>query len=148
MMKKSSRSQGVDLRQRDHLSWACIKRRLARDVERAATIARAEPEPVPWTRGWVTPPWQGRNVVLSAAVVGAEVVDQPLGVVSGDEGAHGVADVLEGLEDADMGDLLLHSSEGALYDAVGLRLAGEGVARRHAPGRDLGLEISAMKQLP
>jgi len=52
----------------------------------------------------------GRKLVLAASCVWAEVavvLDQPLGVVAGDEGSDGVAEVFEGLEDAAVDDLLL-----------------------------------------
>src|SRR5438309_11810125 len=49
--------------------------------------------------------------------------DQPLGVVAGDEVADGVTDVLDGLVDPAMHDLLLDGAEEALDDAIGLGLA-------------------------
>src|SRR4029453_7357555 len=70
----------------------------------------------------------------------AVLLDQPFGVVAGDEGADGIADLVDGPEDAAMHDLLLQRAEEALYDAVRLGLADEGVARRHAPEPDLLLE--------
>ena len=78
----------------------------------------------------------GRKVALSAQGVWTEVavlLDQPLGAVAGDEGAHGVADLVEGLEDAAVDDLLFEGSEEALDDAVGLGLADEGAARGSCP---------------
>src|SRR5829696_7141830 len=70
----------------------------------------------------------------------AVLLDQPFGVVAGDEGADGAADLVDGPEDAAMHDLLLQRAEEALYDTVRLGLADEGVARRHAPEPDLLLE--------
>src|SRR4029453_19559292 len=70
----------------------------------------------------------------------AVLLDQPFGVVAGDEGADGIADLVDGPEDAAMHELLLQRAEEALYDAVRLGLADEGVARRHAPEPDLLLE--------
>src|SRR3954447_10645294 len=64
------------------------------------------------------------------------LLDQPLGVVAGDEGADGVSDLVDGLEDASVHHLLFQGAEEALDDAVRLRLADEGVARRHAPEPD------------
>jgi hypothetical protein len=65
----------------------------------------------------------GRKLVLAASCVWAEVavfLDQPLGVVAGDEGSDGVAEVFEGLEDAAVDELLLECAEEPLDDAVGL----------------------------
>src|SRR5215207_827739 len=70
----------------------------------------------------------------------AVLLDQPFGVVAGDEGADGIAGLVDGPEDAAMHDLLFQRAEEALYDAVRLGLADEGVARRHAPEPDLLLE--------
>jgi len=93
----------------------------------------------------------GRELVLAASCVWAEVavfLDQPLGVVAGDEGSDGVAEVFEGLEDAAVDDLLLECAEEPLDDAVGLGLAYEGEARSHAQARVWFWKSSAMKQLP
>src|SRR5215211_6065361 len=68
------------------------------------------------------------------------LLDQPLGVVAGDEGADSVTDLVDGPEDAAVHGLLLQRAEEALYDAVRRGLADEGVARRHAPEPDLLLE--------
>jgi hypothetical protein len=76
-----------------------------------------------------------RKVVVSALAVGAEVagvLDQPRGVGAGNEGAHGVADVLDGLEEAAVHDLRVQGAEEALDDAIGFGLADEGSARCHA----------------
>src|SRR4028118_102029 len=70
----------------------------------------------------------------------AVLLDQPLRVVAGDEGANGFAYLVEGLEGAAVHDLLLERAEEALDHAVRLRLADEGVARCHAPEPDLPLE--------
>src|SRR5215210_745561 len=70
----------------------------------------------------------------------AVLLDQPFGVVAADEGADGIPDLVDGPENAAMHDLLLQRAEEALYDAVRLGLADEGVARRHAPEPDLLLE--------
>jgi enoyl reductase-like protein len=58
------------------------------------------------------------------------LLDQPFGVVAGDEVADGVADLVDGLEDAAMDDLLFQRPEQPLDDAVGLGFSDEGVARR------------------
>jgi hypothetical protein len=58
------------------------------------------------------------------------LLDQPLGVVAGDEGADGVTDLVDGLEDAAVHDLLLQRAEEALDHAIRLGLSDEGVARR------------------
>src|SRR5277367_2013697 len=79
----------------------------------------------------------GASVVRASVAV---LLDQPFGVVAGGEGADGVSDVVDGLEDTSVHDLLLEGSEQALDDAIGLRLSDEGVARRDAPGADLFLE--------
>src|SRR5215217_785900 len=70
----------------------------------------------------------------------AVLLDQPFGVVACDEGADGVADLVDGLEDASVDGLLLQRAEEALDDAIRFRLSGEGVARRYAPEADLLLE--------
>jgi hypothetical protein len=44
----------------------------------------------------------------------AVLLDQPFGVVAGDEGADGVADLVDGLEDASVDGLLLQGAEEAL----------------------------------
>src|SRR4028119_727679 len=71
----------------------------------------------------------------------AVLLGQPFGVVANDEGTDGVADLVDGLEDASMHHLLLQRAEQALDDAVRLGLSDEGVARRHAPEPDLLLEV-------
>src|SRR5215213_5146026 len=70
----------------------------------------------------------------------AVLLDQPLGVVAGDEGADGITDLVDGLEDAAVHDLLLQRAEEALDDTVRFRLADEGIAWGHAPELDLLLE--------
>src|SRR5271165_6712164 len=79
----------------------------------------------------------GASVVRASVAV---LLDQPFGVVTGGEGADGVSDFVDGLEDTSVHDLLLEGSEQALDDAIGLRLSDEGVAWRDAPGADLFLE--------
>src|SRR5215212_10741116 len=71
----------------------------------------------------------------------AVLLDQPFGVVANDEGTDGVADLVDGLEDASMHDLLLQRSEQALDHSIRFRLSDEGVAWRHAPEPDLLLEV-------
>src|SRR5271166_2129323 len=68
----------------------------------------------------------GASVVRASVAV---LLDQPFGVVTGGEGADGVSDFVDGLEDTPVHDLLLEGSEQALDDAIGLRLSDEGVAR-------------------
>src|SRR5215218_8697936 len=48
----------------------------------------------------------------------AVLLDQPFGVVAGDEDADCVADLVDGLEDASMHDLLFERAEEPLDDAV------------------------------
>lgn len=71
----------------------------------------------------------------------ALLLDQPSGVAAADEVSNGVAEVVDGLEDATVHGLLLEGAEDALDDAVGLRLADEGVAGLRAPGLNLVLEV-------
>src|SRR3954468_1765508 len=68
------------------------------------------------------------------------LLDQPLGVVAGDEGPDSVTHVLDGLEDATMDGLLFQGSEQPLDHAVGLGFRDEGIARHQAPELDLLLE--------
>src|SRR5208337_1108300 len=68
-------------------------------------------------------------------------LDEPLGVVSGGEGADGFSDVVDGLEGAAVDGLLLQASEQAFDDAVGFGLADEGVAWGYAPEPGLFLEV-------
>src|SRR3712207_3937387 len=70
----------------------------------------------------------------------AVLLDQPRGVVAGDEGPDGVADLADGLEDAAMDGLLFQRAKEPLDHAVRLGLRDEGMARRHAPELDLLLE--------
>ena len=79
-----------------------------------------------------------------AGVERAEVtvlLDQPLGVVAGGEGAGGVADLVDGLEDVSVDGLLLQRPEEPLDHAVRFWLSDEGIARGHAPEPDLLLEV-------
>ena len=57
----------------------------------------------------------GASVVRASVAV---LLDQPFGVVAGGEGADGVSDVVDGLEDTSVHDLLLEGSEQALDDAL------------------------------
>ena len=57
----------------------------------------------------------GASVVRASVAV---LLDQPFGVVAGGEGADGVSDVVDGLEDTSVHDLLLEGSEQALDDAI------------------------------
>src|SRR5258708_4910337 len=81
----------------------------------------------------------GGSGVAGAGV--AVLLDQPFGVVAGDESADRVAHIIDGLVDAAMHDLFLEGTEEALDDAVRLRLADEGGAGRDAPEADLLLEV-------
>jgi hypothetical protein len=58
------------------------------------------------------------------------VLDQPRGVVAGDELADRMGDLVDGLEDATVDDLLFRRPEQPLDGAVGFGLGDEGVARR------------------
>jgi len=63
----------------------------------------------------------GSKFVLATQGVWAEVaglLDQPLGVVAGDEVADRLAHVLDGLKDVSMDNLLLLGAEEPLDDAV------------------------------
>jgi hypothetical protein len=55
------------------------------------------------------------------------LLDQPFGVVAGDEVADGLAELVDGLEDAAMDDLLFQRPEQPLDDAI-IRHVGSGVA--------------------
>jgi hypothetical protein len=59
----------------------------------------------------------------------AVLLDQPFGVVAGDEGPDGLAHLRDGLEDATMDDLFFQGAEEALYASVRLGLADGTVAR-------------------
>src|SRR3954447_24394884 len=67
--------------------------------------------------------------------------DEPLGIVAGDEVADGVADLVDGLVDSAMHDLLFEGAEEALDDTVRLGLADERIAGGHAPEADLVVEV-------
>ena len=71
----------------------------------------------------------------------AVLLDQPLGVVAGDEVADGVTDLVDGLVDPAMHDLLLEGAEEPLDDAIRLGLADERIAGGHAPEADLVVEM-------
>jgi hypothetical protein len=71
----------------------------------------------------------------------AVFLDQPFGVVAGDEGADGVADLVDGLVDSTVDDLLLQRAEEPLDDAICFRFAHERVAGGHTPEADLVLEM-------
>jgi hypothetical protein len=57
----------------------------------------------------------------------AVLLDQPLGIGDGGEFADGIADLVDGLEEAAIDDLLLEGPEQPLDDAV-IRHVGSGVA--------------------
>src|SRR3954454_12925074 len=71
----------------------------------------------------------------------AVLLDQPLDIVAGGQGADGVAYLVDGLEDAAVDGLLFQGSEEPLDDTIRLGLADEGVARRDAPEPGLLLEV-------
>src|SRR5438874_13782834 len=68
----------------------------------------------------------------------AVLLDQPLGVVAGDEVADGVTDLVDGLVDATVHDLLLQRAKESFDDTVRLGLANERVAGAHAPEAEIG----------
>ena len=75
----------------------------------------------------------------------AVLLDQPCGVVAGDEGADGIADLVDGTEDAAMHDLLLQRAEEALDDAVIWPVGGGALMScRSAPGLGYGETIRDM----
>src|SRR5215213_34154 len=79
---------------------------------------------------------EGLLIPGGACGVGTAVavrLDQPLGVVAGDEDADGIPHLLDGLEDASVHDLLLEGAEETLDHTIRLGLADEGVARGDAP---------------
>ena len=80
----------------------------------------------------------GADVEWAAVAV---LPDQPRGVVAGGKGADGVAELVDGLADAAIDDLLLQGAEEPLDHAVGLGFSDEGVAWRDAPEADLLLEV-------
>src|SRR3712207_2676995 len=64
---------------------------------------------------------EGLLIPGGACGVGAAVsvlLDQPFGVVAGDEGADGIPHLVDGPEDAAVHDLLLQRAEEALDDAI------------------------------
>jgi len=68
---------------------------------------------------------EGRVEASGASVERAEaavLLDQSLGIIEGGEVADGVADLVDGLEDAAVDGLLLQRAEEPLDDAIGLRL--------------------------
>src|SRR6187200_553180 len=67
--------------------------------------------------------------------------DEPPGVVAIDEVADGVTDLVDGLVDSAMHDLLLQRAEEALDDAIRLGLSDERIAGGHAPEADLVVEV-------
>src|SRR5271165_2431411 len=69
------------------------------------------------------------------------LLEQPGGVVSGDKVAHGGANLIDGLIDAAMDDLLLEGAEEPLRDTIGFGFTDERVAWAHAPEADLVLEV-------
>src|SRR5947209_18861365 len=80
----------------------------------------------------------GSGVARAAQAV---LLDQPLGVVAGDEVADGVTDLVDGLVDATVHDLLLERAKEPFDDTVRLGLADERVAGAHAPEADLVVEM-------
>src|ERR1035437_4642115 len=68
-------------------------------------------------------------------------LDEPFGIVTLEEDPHGGANVVDGLVDTAIDDLLLEGAEEAFGHAIGLGLADEGKARGHAPELDLVLEV-------
>src|SRR6059058_3992194 len=80
----------------------------------------------------------GSGVARAAQAV---LLDQPLGVVAGDEVADGVTDLVDGLVDATVHDLLLQRAKESFDDTVRLGLANERVAGAHAPEADLVMEM-------
>src|SRR3954468_3618344 len=85
---------------------------------------------------------RGPHVERAAMAV---LLDQPLGVVAGGEGTDSVTDLVDGLEDAAVHELLFQTAEQALDDAVRLGFCDEGVARGHAPEPDLLLAVGGHK---
>src|SRR5437868_3142021 len=71
----------------------------------------------------------------------AVLLDEPLGVVAGDEVADGVTDLVDGPIDSAVHDLLFEGAEETLDDAIGLGLADERIAGGHAPEADLVVEV-------
>src|SRR5207248_6690983 len=71
----------------------------------------------------------------------AVLFDEPFGVVTGDEVADGVTDLIDRLVDLAMHDLLLEGAEEALDDTIRLGLADERIAGGHAPEADLVVEM-------
>src|SRR5436305_9614809 len=80
----------------------------------------------------------GSGVARAAQAV---LLDQPLGVVAGDEVADGVTDLVDGLVDATVHDLLLQRAKESFDDTVRLGFAHERVAGGHAPEADLVVEM-------
>src|ERR1035437_2347830 len=68
-------------------------------------------------------------------------LDEPFGIVTLEEHPHGGANVVDGLVDTAIDDLLLEGAEEAFGHAIGLGLANEGKARCYAPELDLVLEV-------
>src|SRR5689334_8025340 len=71
----------------------------------------------------------------------AVLLDEPLGVVTGDEVADGVTDLVDGPVDSAVHDLLFEGAEETLDDTIRLGLADERVAGRHAPKAGLMVEV-------
>jgi hypothetical protein len=71
----------------------------------------------------------------------AVLLDEPLGVITGDEVADGVTDLVEGLVDLAVHDLLFQRAEEALDDTIRLGFADERVAGGHTPEADLVMEM-------
>src|ERR1700752_1528244 len=75
----------------------------------------------------------GSGVIRTAQAV---LLDEPLGVVTGGEVADGATDLVDGLVDSAVHDLLLEGAEETLDDTIRFGLADEGIAGSHAPEAD------------
>src|SRR3712207_4752862 len=75
----------------------------------------------------------------------AVLLDQPFGVVAGDEDPDGVADIADGLEDAAVHDLLFQGSKEPFYDTVIWHVGGgASMSCRSPPGLGYGETIRDM----
>src|SRR5213079_1210319 len=87
----------------------------------------------------------GSGVARAAQAV---LLDQPLGVVAGDEVADGVTDLVDGLVISTVHDLLLQRAKEPFDDTVRLGLADERIAWGHAPEADLVVEVFGEERAP
>src|SRR5689334_23473418 len=71
----------------------------------------------------------------------AILLDEPVGVVTGDEVANRVTDLVDGLVDSAVHDLLLEGAEETLDETIRLGFADERIAGGHAPEADLVMEM-------